>query len=83
MCWFADPPVNVELVKMRTIFELTGGRDSREPRNMESMVRSSILVLSFLSYSKKMPQVQLCDYRSAAFEFQYVSAPKTETQKLA
>jgi len=30
-----------------------------------------------------MPQVQLCDYRSAAFEIQYVSAPKTETQKLA
>jgi len=23
------------------------------------------------------------DYRSAAFEIQYVSAPKTETQKLA
>lgn len=38
-------PVNVELVKMRTIFELTGGRDSSEPRNMESMVRSSIIGL--------------------------------------
>lgn len=37
-------PVNVELVKMRTIFELTGGRDSSEPRNMESIVRSSIML---------------------------------------
>lgn len=43
--FFEHTPVNVELVKMRTIFELTGGRDSSEPRNMESIVRSSIIGL--------------------------------------
>lgn len=39
--------VNVELVKIRTIFELTGGRDFNEPANMKSMVRSSIFLLFF------------------------------------
>ena len=37
-----DPPVNVELVKMRTILELTGGRLCREPAKMRSTVRSSM-----------------------------------------
>lgn len=41
---FVSSPVNVELVKIRTIFELTGGRDSKEPANMKSMVRSSIVM---------------------------------------
>lgn len=38
-----NSPVNVELVKIRTIFELTGGKDSRDPWNIESIVLSSIL----------------------------------------
>lgn len=36
-------PVNVELVKILTIFELTGGKFSNEPAKIVSMVRSSIL----------------------------------------
>lgn len=36
-------PVNVELVKIRTIFELTGGNDSNEPQNIKSTVLSSIM----------------------------------------
>lgn len=36
-------PVNVELVKILTIFELTGGRDFSEPPKIRSTVRSSIL----------------------------------------
>lgn len=36
-------PVNVELVKIRTIFELTGGRFSSEPAKIKSMVRSSMV----------------------------------------
>lgn len=39
-----DVPVNVELVKIRTIFELTGGKVSSEPANIKSTVLSSILV---------------------------------------
>lgn len=31
-------PVNVELVKIRTIFELTGGNDSNEPANIKSVI---------------------------------------------
>lgn len=38
-------PVNVELVKIRTIFELTGGNDSKEPANIKSTVRSSIIAV--------------------------------------
>jgi len=40
---FAVLPVKVELVKIRTIFELTGGKFSKEPANIKSMVLSSIL----------------------------------------
>lgn len=39
-------PVKVELVKIRTIFELTGGNDSKEPANIKSTVRSSIVAVS-------------------------------------
>lgn len=42
-----DIPVKVELVKMRTIFELTGGRDSSDPAKIKSTVRSSMLLLLF------------------------------------
>lgn len=36
--------MKVELVKILTILELTGGRFSREPAKMRSMVRSSMVV---------------------------------------
>lgn len=39
-----NSPVNVELVKIRTILELTGGKFSSEPAKIVSIVRSSILV---------------------------------------
>jgi len=39
-------PVKVELVNIRTIFELTGGKDFKDPEKIESIVVSSI-VLSF------------------------------------
>ena len=35
--------VKVELVKMRTILELTGGKFVREPANIESIVFSSMI----------------------------------------
>lgn len=44
-------PVNVELVKILTILELTGGKDSKEPANIKSTVRSSILNVYFLTFS--------------------------------
>lgn len=34
--------MKVELVKIRTIFELTGGRDFNDPEKIESIVVSSI-----------------------------------------
>lgn len=44
-------PVNVELVKILTILELTGGKDSKEPAKIKSTVRSSILNVYFLAFS--------------------------------
>lgn len=38
-------PVKVELVKIRTIFELTGGRDFNDPAKIESIVFSSIFYI--------------------------------------
>lgn len=35
-------PVKVELVNIRTIFELTGGKDFKDPEKIESIVVSSI-----------------------------------------
>lgn len=40
---YIDLPVKVELVKIRTIFELTGGKDSKEPAKIKSTVLSSIV----------------------------------------
>lgn len=40
--WTQFTPVNVELVNILTILELTGGRDSNEPAKIKSIVRSSI-----------------------------------------
>lgn len=37
-------PVNVELVKILTILELTGGKFSRDPAKIKSTVRSSIFI---------------------------------------
>lgn len=44
--------MNVELVKIRTIFELTGGRDFKDPAKIESIVFSSILNYFSLENSK-------------------------------
>lgn len=38
--------MKVELVNIRTIFELTGGRDFNDPEKIESIVVSSIFDLS-------------------------------------
>ena len=46
--------VNVELVKIRTIFELTGGKSTSDPANIRSIVCSSIFVSSHAD-SKTMP----------------------------
>ena len=40
--------MNVELVKILTIFELTGGSCSKEPAKIKSTVLSSILIRCFL-----------------------------------
>lgn len=52
-------PVNVELVKMRTIFELTGGNVSSEPANIKSTVRSSIVHYSVLNVGDYTTQTHL------------------------
>ena len=40
---FSLLPVNVELVKILTIFELTGGKDLSDPEKIESITFSSIV----------------------------------------
>lgn len=43
---YLNVPVKVELVNILTIFELTGGRDFKDPAKIESIIVSSI----FLSF---------------------------------
>ena len=40
-------PVKVELVNIRTIFELTGGKDFKDPEKIESTVVSSMFLMCF------------------------------------
>ncbi|EFA05280.1 hypothetical protein TcasGA2_TC015437 [Tribolium castaneum] len=55
-----DLPVNVELVKIRTIFELTGGRFSSEPAKIKSMNVIEIVRQTFAAtqaYDESLPKV--------------------------
>ena len=47
--------VKVELVKMRTILELTGGKFVKQPAKMASIVFSSILVMSAIRFHQRNP----------------------------
>ena len=47
--------VKVELVKIRTILELTGGKFVKQPAKMASIVFSSILVTSFIRFHQRNP----------------------------
>ena len=47
--------VKVELVKIRTILELTGGKFVKHPAKMASIVFSSILVMSVIRFHQRNP----------------------------
>ena len=51
--------VNVELVKIRTILELTGGKSIRLPANILSIVFSSMLCLESLLINGSAHKLQI------------------------